>query len=245
VTDRWPAGLLAGFDLETTSASPHEALPVSYAIVRFDFGQPTKGKTGLIDPGVEVPEEATKIHGITTDRVRSEGQPIEEAVPEICATLLKARDAGAPIVGMNIAYDLTIMDRLSRQIMGTPLPDLAPVLDLYVMDKHYDKWRKGKRTLTDLAAHYGVEMGEAHDAVADVEAAVRCVLALVDKHPGIARFDPKHLHDWQVKWSLAQNEDFSAYRVKQGGKPLDPWDFGWPIRNALPGSPVDSAAAEG
>ena len=47
------------------------------------------------------------------------------------------------------------------------------MLDAGVIDRHYDPERKGRRTLTDLCVHYGIEIGNAHEAAADATAQVK------------------------------------------------------------------------
>ena len=60
------ASRMLSFDLETTSANPREARVVTSALVRIDGSEVDANET-LADPGVEIPEEAAKVHGITTE----------------------------------------------------------------------------------------------------------------------------------------------------------------------------------
>ena len=41
------------------------------------------------------------------------------------------------------------------------------VIDPFVIDKHIDPYRKGKRTLTAVCEHHGVKQTDAHDATGD------------------------------------------------------------------------------
>ena len=65
--------------------------------------------------------------------------------------------------------------------VGAGIP--APVLDALVIDRHVDRYRRGRRTLVDLCALYGVEIANAHDAAADAEAAMQVLLAVVPALP--------------------------------------------------------------
>ena len=62
------------FDLETTSANPFEARIVTSALVHIDSGGAHPQEL-LADPGVPIPEAATKVHGITTEYARSTAVP--------------------------------------------------------------------------------------------------------------------------------------------------------------------------
>jgi DNA polymerase-3 subunit epsilon len=82
------------------------------------------------------------------------------------------------VVGCNLAFDFTILDRELRrhrlptleERLGRPI---GPALDVYVIDKHVDPYRPGKRTLTDLCKTYAVRIDGAHDATFDAMAAAR------------------------------------------------------------------------
>ena len=50
-------------------------------------GRELVSKTWLVDPGVEIPDGATAIHRITTERARRDGRPPVHAVAEIVRAL--------------------------------------------------------------------------------------------------------------------------------------------------------------
>src|SRR5580700_10696910 len=60
----WTRGELLGFDLETTGIDRFSDVPVSYALVRVEGAQVVQRDTWLVDPGREIPDGATAIHGI-------------------------------------------------------------------------------------------------------------------------------------------------------------------------------------
>ena len=76
------ASRMLSFDLETTSPNPREARIVTSALVRID-GRDVSSTEMLADPGVEIPEAATKVHGISTEKARAEGRPHDEVLKEI------------------------------------------------------------------------------------------------------------------------------------------------------------------
>ena len=84
-----PRRMLA-FDLETTGTDPRTCKIVTSALVRLT----EQGKDSTImlaDPGVEIPQAASDVHGITTEKARAEGRPHDEVLADTC--LLYTSDA--------------------------------------------------------------------------------------------------------------------------------------------------------
>ncbi|MBV7412916.1 3'-5' exonuclease, partial [Dermabacteraceae bacterium TAE3-ERU27] len=75
-----PSAMLS-FDLETTSANPIEARIITSAMVRIEGGNVDPVEL-LADPGVEIPAQASEIHGITTEYAREHGRPHDEVLAE-------------------------------------------------------------------------------------------------------------------------------------------------------------------
>ena len=161
MTARWWEGPLVGFDLETTGPDPDTARIVTACIV-----EGNDVHEWLVDPGVEIPAGATAVHGVTTEQARAEGVPADAAVLLILQTLRMYQDAGHPLVAFNASFDFTVLDREARRHGLDPLQP-APVVDPFVLDKQLDRYRKGSRKLVDVAAHYGVNLVDAHTADAD------------------------------------------------------------------------------
>lgn len=223
----WTEGPLLGFDLETDGPNPRTALPVSYALVLKRMESPPRmsSDSRLIDPGVEIPAEATAVHGLTTERCRAEGMPLDEAVGHIVAKLLWAADNQIPLVGMNLTFDLTIIDRLSPDLGAV----LGPVIDLFVLDKHVDQYRKGSRKLAAMCEVYGVTLEDAHESRADVTATILCVLELARRYPEIADMHIGDLEMAQEEWRREQVTSLSDYFVSQGKAPIPLSEYEWPI----------------
>jgi DNA polymerase-3 subunit epsilon len=211
----WVDGPLIGFDLETTGVDTKTARPVSAAILMYVNGEPTKVKWHtLINPGIEIPDDATAIHGITNAMVIAHGRPILDSIVDIFKVLFDAAKNSIPIVGMNLAYDLSLLNSCTNgflEAVGVPI-----VLDLYVIDKFIDRYRKGSRKLTSICEHYGVTHAGPHDAMNDVAASVECLIALAKKYPSIGHTDPIELHHSQVKWYKDQTTSLSDHFVATG-----------------------------
>ena len=237
----WHRGELLGFDLETTGIDRFTDVPVSYALVTAVAGEVVARDGALVSPGRQIPDGATAVHGITTWRACFDGQPVAEAIDHVATVLVEASERGVPVVGMNLSYDLTIVDVQSRRLHGAGLTQRGwsgPALDALPMDRKVDKFRKGKRTLQALCAHYGVALEDAHDASADAEGALRVVLALAARYPELADAGPEALHHEQVGWHREWAVSFDAYCRENGRPPLDPSEFVWPL------APIELAARE-
>ncbi|MFD0313774.1 3'-5' exonuclease [Streptomyces flavalbus] len=235
----WFEGPLAAFDTETTGVDVEGDRIVSAAVVVQDAtgGRP-RVRRWLVNPGVPVPAEATAVHGLTEDHLQRNGRWPAPVMYEIAAQLAEHASAGRPLVVMNAPFDLTLLDRelrrhrassLGRWFESTPLL----VLDPRVLDKHFDRYRKGRRTLTDLCAHYGVELDEAHDAAADALAALEVVRALGRRFAArLERLSPGELHTLQAVWHAAQARGLQAWFARSGtDEAVDP---AWPLRPEAP-----------
>ncbi|GAA3717926.1 3'-5' exonuclease [Streptomyces tremellae] len=216
----WHTGRLCGFDLETTGVDVEADRIVTACVVQVGAGQPTAVANWLADPGIEIPEGAAKIHGITTERARAEGRPAPEVVEQLVAALGQVAREGIPIVAMNASFDLTILDREARRHGIEPLTAIAPpiVVDPRVLDKAVDTYRRGGRTLTDLCAHYEVALDGAHSADADAVAACRVAWRIATRYPRIAAMPLPDLHAQQVEWAHQQAESLADYFRRTPGK---------------------------
>ena len=217
------ASRMLAFDLETTSANPKEARIVTSALVRID-GRDVQKVEHLADPGIEIPQEATNVHGITTEKARTEGRPHEDVLKDTVEAIKAAWEDGLTLIVYNAAFDLTVLRSLTGDFTVT-----GPVYDPYVIDRVSDKWRKGKRTLGAVCEHYGVELGNAHEATADALAAARVAWKQVRQHyPNLAQMDENELMEFQaVKWY----EDRVAFKKYLEGKGRDASDVStaWPL----------------
>ncbi|KOT41310.1 DNA polymerase III subunit epsilon [Streptomyces caelestis] len=230
----WTTGPLAAFDLETTGTDIETDRIVTAAVVRLEpDGSVSTERTWLLDPGVAIPEEAAAIHGISTAQARAQGAPAPRAVEEVTQTVAEVLRAGTPLVVMNARYDLSLLDRecrryglesLSERLGSLP----SPVIDPLVIDKHIDKYRKGKRALHALCAHYGVSLDDAHDARADAVAAARVVRRLGEKHRPVGTMSLADLHDLQVRAAAEQSASLQAY-LRRTTNPAAVVERAWPV----------------
>ncbi len=231
----WHEQDLLAFDLETTGVDRFTDVPVSYALVNVRGGVVVASDTSLVDPGRDIPPGASAVHGITTEQARMRGVPLGIAVRHVAGRVLDASSRGIPIVGMNLDFDLTMLDVCYRRETGRGLEDdgfCGPVLDALVIDRHVDRYRRGKRTLTDLCTCYGVVIDHAHDAAADAKAAVDVVQAMCKCYPELSARPPLELHAAQEGWHLEWRASFARWRQKAGLSPVVDEDGRWPIATA-------------
>lgn len=223
-----------GFDLETTGVSSFLDAPVSYGFVEHlhsPDGAFTRHDGGYVHPGVLIPAGASAIHGITDDMV-ADATPLDVAVEFLAATLSSSWASGAVIVGMNVGYDLTMVDSLCRRFEIPTLEQrgaIGAVMDILVLDRHFDKWRKGARKLTDLCRHYGVTLESAHSASADAEASLFVFEAMAARFPEIATIPVTQINPTLRAWYQEWLSSFSSFLETKGEAPIDVGRFEWPI----------------
>lgn len=221
---------LGVFDLETTGVDVETSRIVSAHVGVIDAtGAIVARRDWLVDPGVEIPEGATAVHGISTAQAQRDGVPSSLAVVEIITALQAIFDRGIPVVAYNAPYDFSLLNREALRHGASPLETPSPIVDPLVIDKAVDKYRRGKRTLALTAAHYGVDLSAAHDAGADAIAAGHVAQALARAYEVELALEAAELHERQVLWCKEQADDFQEYmrRVKD---PSFTSSGLWPVR---------------
>jgi DNA polymerase III subunit epsilon len=227
----WPDGELLGFDFETTGADPFSDLPVSFALATVRGGAIVSILSSLVDPGHEVPHAASGLHGVATSRGRSEGLPLSGAVAFVSSRLIDASRRGVPVVGVNVDYDLTMLDRCYLRQTGRHLTDAGfrgPVIDALVLDRHVDRFRAGRRGLVELCKVYGVPLSRAHDVAEDAASAIAVVASICRSYPALRSTDPRELHRLQKRWHREWTASLAKWRRRRGLRALPNHD-GWPI----------------
>lgn len=229
----WRDGMLVSFDTETTGVNPETARIVTASVVVIRPGEQPSPVEWLVDPGIEIPEQASKIHGITTEQARDAGMPAASAVGEIAETIEACCvEDGVPLIVYNASYDLTLLDRELRRhfVVGAALSAVPRVIDPLVIDRALDGYRKGKRTLTETSKHYRVPISEqdAHGATADALCAARVAWKLAGVYANeLADLDA--LQGKQAAWHREWVEHFAEYQ-RACGRTITDLSTDWPIR---------------
>lgn len=229
----WHTGRLAGFDIESTGVDVETARIVTAAVIGCGGDQPTDPMTWLVNPGIDIPDEAAAIHGITTEKAQAVGLPAEYAVDQIATLLASYQEDGTPIVAFNARYDYTVLDRECRRYGLKTVAErcgrVGPVIDPYVIDKQLDRWRKGSRKLDAVCSHYGVALGDdAHEATADALACTRVAYKQAARNRQLQVSLPQ-LMAMQTAWAEEQAASLQEYfrrkdptAVVEGAWPLVP-----------------------
>jgi DNA polymerase-3 subunit epsilon len=211
----WATGPFAALDLETTGVDPATARIVELALLVDDGQGGTRDLyAGLVDPGpeVEIPPGAAAVHGITRERLEAEqAPPASEVLPAVHVHLHTILAEGWPLVIYNATYDWPLLAaELRRLDASLALPELV-LLDPLVLDRHVDRYRKGKRTLETACQVYGVTLTDAHSARADAVASTAVARALVARYPELASTALEDLTRLQVQAHAAWRDSFNDY----------------------------------
>lgn len=175
------------FDTETTGLPKRWNAPVTDIdnwprlvqlawIVCDDQGQVVKSHDVIVQPdGFVIPMEVSKLHGITTLIAKERGRPLQEVMEEFADQV----DAAGALIGHNISFD--------ECIVGAEFERLRMMTSLFLKPKYctmksatdYCKLpgKKGFKSPRLSELHqvlFGTGFDNAHNALADVEATVRC-----------------------------------------------------------------------
>jgi len=221
---------IAVFDLETTGLDLTDARIVTACAVELDAAGNVVGENleWLANPGIEIPTQASDVHGVTTEIAIRDGRPAAEVVAELIIKLQGFFDRGLPVVAYNAPYDFTILHYEALRHGLEPLK-IGSVIDPLVIDKFNDKYRKGKRRLENAAEFYTVQLDDAHNATADAIAAGRVAQAIAKRWANELPSTATELHDAQVGWSEAIDADFESY-MRRSVNPEFTATRGWPLK---------------
>lgn len=176
------------FDTETTglplwkepSDDPAQPHIVDLACSLFDgTGCEIERYDAIINPGVEIPEEVSRLHGITTEIAREQGVSPIEAHDAFMAMIGRA----SLIVGHNVSFDIRMVRILAARLTGVKWDNPHPTFCTMrkttnlcripsARPRHANDWKWPR--LTEATLHFfGEEHVEAHRARPDCDAAAR------------------------------------------------------------------------
>jgi len=149
-----------------------------------DMGRLVEAKDYLVKPeGFDIPFQAEKIHGISTDLALEQGESLAFVLEEFNKVLAKSKF----VVGQNVKFDTNVMGcefhrlTVENQLQEFPILDTCTEITASLCQIPGGRGGKFKLpTLTELHQHlFNQPFGEAHNATADVEATTRCFLELI------------------------------------------------------------------
>ncbi|MBN1168207.1 MAG: 3'-5' exonuclease [Methanospirillaceae archaeon] len=136
----------------------------------------------IIPERYTIPQSATAIHKITNERALAEGEPVLSVLSRFSEAVLQADI----IVGHNVLFDRSIVTaefaraQQDAPILGLPYHCTMKTTSDICKIPHKSN-RQGYKwpTLKELHMHlFGTDFDDAHDALADVFACMRCYLEL-------------------------------------------------------------------
>lgn len=168
---------LVFFDLETTGVSTSQDKIIQIGLIKYfaDGREPLERKR-LINPGITIPEEAIKVHGITNEMVKDE--PTFKQVAKALVDLI----GDADLCGFN-------SNRFDVPMLIEEFYNAGVEFDM-TDRKSIDVWRIfQKMEPRNLKAAYkfycGKELQGAHDALNDVRATIEVLESQLDKYNGV------------------------------------------------------------
>ncbi len=231
----WIHGPRATFDLETTGVDVETARIVTASLLLLNpDGSVRRAGEWLADPGVEIPEAAAAVHGVTTEYARAHGQPAQQVVWELAGAIGSLFLDGVPVIAFNAAYDFSVLHHEMKRysIANGELPG-GCILDPYIIHKHVIPRKRGNRKLETLAVEHKVQLDNAHTSKDDALAAERLLVKLTERFPAVLDVDAAALHEQQVQWAEQQAADFQAWLRTKPGKENEVIDGPWPGRREL------------
>jgi len=164
-------------DTETTGfGSDARVVQIAWLMADPD-GHELKSDNYVIKPvGFEIPEEATKIHGITTQEAMDGGEDLEPVMLKFLNDLARCN----LLIGHNISFDIRMVTYEFARIGA--IYNFEMIQKVCTMNKSTDycalpserKYYK-KPKLQELHMKlFGEEFKDAHDALGDVRATAKC-----------------------------------------------------------------------
>ncbi|MGB0777293.1 MAG: exonuclease domain-containing protein [Flavobacteriaceae bacterium] len=167
---------LVFFDLETTGINIGKDRIVEISILKLFPNGNKESKTWLVNPVIEIPKEASDIHGITNEKVVNE-PTFKELAPEISKMI-----QGCDLAGFNSnRFDIPLLaEEMLRVDMDFDLKSTNSVDVQTIFHK------KEQRTLSAGYKFYcDKELTDAHSAEADTNATYEILLAQIDRYDDI------------------------------------------------------------
>ncbi len=184
---------LAFIDTETTGANVYSDRIVEISILKIGTDHSQDVKTRLVNPGIPIPKEASRIHGITDADVRDAPR-----FSEVAAEIVSFIDH-CDLAGFNSnRFDIPLIAEeflragLDFDIKGRRLVDVLSIFH-----------RMERRDLSAAYRFYcGKNLENAHSAEADITATYEVLLGQLQKYPELKN-DMDFLHEFSSKTKFA------------------------------------------
>ncbi len=160
------------FDFETTGLYPEKDRIIEIGAVKFNLDGEEYRFSGLINPGMNIPEQASAVNGIYDSMVENK--------PEIGSILPDFADFinDTVLVAHNIGFDASFLTYTAAR-EGFKLPDLV-CLDTIQLAKKYFSGHYSY-SLENISKALGISIENAHRAEDDAEACMKLFRKCLDK----------------------------------------------------------------
>ncbi len=201
----WREMSFVSVDVETTGLDPANCRVIEVGMVRFERGQIAERWGQLVNPGVPLPPEITKITNITEEML-VDAPTFREIKWEVYGRM---RDR--IFVAFNAGFDHGFLSAEMARA-GLTLPDV-PVLDPQVWARKL-MTNQRRYNLGSLCDKFGISLENAHRAMDDAEACGKVLMRFADK----VAIDLGGLLEEQAKWKEAQDKAFAERRAAKEAK---------------------------
>lgn len=190
-------------DLETTGVNPAFDRIVEIGAVRFTTAGVISEYQKLVNPGVSIPENVIRIHGITDEMVS--GAPLINDILDEFYDFI----SGAILVIQNPRFDLSFIER-AFHVRDGKSPELKAIDTVNLAQKHFPALQNHK--ISTLTEHLGLKL-QSHRALDDAIACMSVFTAVINGRPILTCGDLMRMHGDMVRPGLRYSQ----------GSTKEPW----------------------
>jgi DNA polymerase-3 subunit epsilon len=162
------------FDTETSGFDDIDIIQIAYIIINENNNIIKKQNYYIKDRISSI--KAQKIHNITVDKLRKIGKDFFDVMNEFIMDLQNVNT----IVGHNLDFDIRVVLNNLRKYDIKIIVNNNEEYELFKYFIIYDTYKKSKVTLNKLYFDlFNDNINNAHDALSDVEATLKCYLELI------------------------------------------------------------------
>lgn len=201
------------FDLETTGINITHDRIVEICYIKIYPNKNEESKTTRVNPGIHIPEDASKVHGIY-DKDVANCPTFKDIAAEIASTF-----KDCDIAGFNSNYfDIPM---LAEELLRAGINIDFSKHHFVDVQNIYHKLEQ--RTLSAAYKFYcGKDLADAHSALADTKATYEVLKAQLDRYPDILQNDINFLE----AFSRRSNNVDLAGRIVYNDKNIEIFNFG-------------------